>query len=266
MRGFIAYGKTTRRPSFNGRSFLVYAGSDQWAELHRRSISVIMLRSIVEISLTYPSKSMSNLHHPSDYLYETFNGNTISDKQRRDLGEFVDQQAQLDPDDHSISNMGNQSPSGLLWNLDSGSRWKDDGEVNIVRYLGKVVAVCCVEGSELHPRLGIGGIRCWIDHRHRSSHLPSRFMLPSNLSWCLRNGKWGMMMSFNDHNKILYDAICRSASGRSPSVGNGWSDWWKDCIIIRDRLIIRNTLQWCVIKPINYLGCQMILQDIGETA
>ena len=176
----------------------------------------------------------------------------------------MEKQSQKHPDDPAVVNMTSTPPAGFLYNLDEGIRWKHDGEIAVVRHVREIVGISCVESSDMHPRLSIGGIRCWIDDQHRSSQLASRYLLSSNLKWSMEQGKWAMMLTFNHYNRRIYDGICRAASGRLVAVGNIWSDWWKDCMPLKRQLNIRNTMQWCVLKPIDAHGSieiQHILED-----
>ena len=183
----------------------------------------------------------------------------MTGRQRRDLQDFVDTQTCRHAGDPAVANMSSAPPAGFLYNLDKGIRWGDDGEVAIVRRRGLIVGVSCVESSGMHPLLSIGGIRCWIDDRHRNEKLASRYLLSSNLAWSKERGKRAMMLTFNHYNRRIYDGICRAASGRMVAVGSAWSDWWKDCMPITQQLEIRNTMQWCALKPIDINGSREIL-------
>ena len=211
-----------------------------------------------DTSFTTPLNSMASLHNGDPYVYERFTGKTITVGQRKDLQYFVEKQTRCHQEDPAIINMSSLPPAGFLYNLDAGIRWSDDGEVAIVRHLGRIVGISCVESSDLHPLLSIGGIRCWIDRQHRTEKLASRYLLSSNLAWSREQGKRAMMLTFNHYNRRIYDGVCRAVSGRMVAVGNVWSDWWKDCMPITHQLEIRNTMQWCVLKPIDETGSHEI--------
>lgn len=179
------------------------------------------------------------------------------------LRSFVDQQSVQHYLHPATKNMQSNIQEGLLSNILRKDRWTSNlGEICILEYNDIVVGVSCVEHSDIHTELSTGGIRCWLDSAHRTSQLMSKFLLNSNLEWSILNNKQGMMLTFNDYNKIIYDTVKRINLGKSSGFGKIWSDWWKDCIILDKQLDIRNTQQWCVIKPINLKNAVEIADHI----
>ena len=61
--------------------------------------------------------------------------------------------------------------------------------------------------------------------------------------------KIGMMLTFNDYNKSIYDIIVARTQGRKVSIGKVWSDWWDDCVPIGKKILLHGVPQWAVIKP-----------------
>lgn len=173
----------------------------------------------------------------------------ITDSQFHKLQQFVKGQQALS-DHPAIKNMDN-SINGLLHNIETKDRWtKTDGEISILNHSDTVIGVSAVEFSNLHPNLSIGGIRCWLDPNFRNDQLVTTYLLNSNLEWSKNNGMWAMMLTFNDYNKTIYDGIKRKSIGKSIAIGNIWSNWWDDVLVIEKQLYIRYTQQWCVLKPI----------------
>lgn len=169
--------------------------------------------------------------------------------------------------DHSMHpamhNMIGSQPGGFM-NIATIQRWSaDNGEVAILYHNDNVIGMCCVENSEIHPQISIGGIRCWLDAKYRDKQLMSKYLLAKNLQWSIDKKKSAMMLTFNEYNKWLYDAVVRVSIGKSVSLGNIWSHWWKDCIPIPNKLIIRYTPQWCVLKPIDLEHSRILTSELS---
>lgn len=178
------------------------------------------------------------------------------------LAKFINEQMEKHPDHPAISNMGFAPPAGFLHNIQVKSRWTSQiGEIAVLKKNGHLIGVSCVEISDVHTGLSVGGIRFWLDDQHRSTQLASRYLLDSNLRWSKEKGLSGMMLTFNHYNKWIYNGISRAAIGKPVGIGSIWSHWWDDCIPIPVPLLIRYTEQWCVIKPLT-TGLEHIIQEI----
>lgn len=187
----------------------------------------------------------------NDFEIERMYSDTITDVQFDNLQVFVNEQKKLS-DHPAIKNM-DESDTGLLGNIKSKTRWHSDiGEISILKYHNKIIGVSAVEFSELHTNLSIGGIRCWLSPNFRNNQLVTNYLLNSNLDWSKSKNMWAMMLTFNDYNKTIYDGIKRKSLGKSIAIGTIWSDWWDDLFVIDYPIIIRYTIQWCVLKPITY--------------
>jgi len=155
-----------------------------------------------------------------------------------------------------LINMGDEGPSGLLYLIrperEQYRRWTlGNGEIALLydRLTGSIVGVSAVEHSPLGNNLSSGGNRCWLRRDFRSNNEVSRFLLTSNLEWSKKTRKQGMMLTFNDHNKGIYDAIVNRTQGRGKSIANVWSNWWNDCLPVTDKIVLHGVAQWAVIKP-----------------
>lgn len=199
------------------------------------------------------------------YSSEIFSSDTITRVQWQDLCNFIKKQAVEWPAHPAIINMSETNNAGLLYNIKNKKRWNAaNGEIAIVRYQNDVIAVSAVEKSSLHNHLCIGGIRCWIDSKHRTKNIASKYLLDSNLNYAKNHNMWAMMLTFNEYNKDLYLAICRKIDKKTVGFANTWSNWWNDCIIVPKVLEIRYTLQWCILKPINQHGTEIILETLSK--
>jgi hypothetical protein len=221
--------------------------------------------SMYPSSFTKPAKSIKNSSRYSPiYSVIKCHSDDISKAILDDLCKFVEKQQQEHPEHPALANMTVQSESGLLFNIIQKKRWNSNiGEIAILYHGNDVVGVSCVEHWDQYPQLTIGGIRCWLDKHHRTDQQMSQYLLAANLEWSVRFRAVGMLMSFNDYNKIIYDAIQRKTNGKTVSFNKIWSNWWDDCMIIEKPLCIRYTNQWCVIKPINAKECNSIYKKLG---
>lgn len=173
---------------------------------------------------------------------------------------------------HIISNMDESEPSGLLYLIqkerNEHRRWtKDNGQIDLLYDVvsGSVVGVSAVEESDLDTNYASGGNRLWMDKDYRINHNITKYLLNSNLEWAKDKNKKGMILTFNEYNKLIWEVIADSyKTGTTPSsFGGVWSDWWTDCIPIEDPIIVHSTKQWAVIKPIN-ADKEEIKSDIGR--
>jgi hypothetical protein len=156
-------------------------------------------------------------------------------------------------DSPAAINMGHVPPAGLVYLLKGKHRWnKGSGEVALLHNdaTNSIVGVSAVEHSTLLPKLGSGGNRCWLLPEYRKHNEVTRFLLKSNLEWCVEQDKKGMLLSFNNYNKLLYDAVVKINKGKAAAIGTVWSNWWKDCIPLPRQIMLFNTPQWAVIKPL----------------
>lgn len=163
---------------------------------------------------------------------------------------FVQNIVAENPKSPAIINMGLDTSAGMLWNISNKTRWKKEtGEIAfLLSSSDEIVGVSCVENSPVRL-LSIGGIRTWVLKPYRPKNVITNFLLESNLEYSRSKNMAGMVLTFNDYNRWIYDGIKRKTSGRAVSVGAIWSDWWNDCIVIAKPVKVRNINQWCVIKP-----------------
>ncbi len=158
-----------------------------------------------------------------------------------------------DSDSPAIVNMGYDAPAGLVYLVKKNARWtKKTGGISLLYDddIGSVVGVSAVEHSTLSDKLGSGGNRCWVLPQYRKNNEVTRFLLTGNLQWCSQQHKAGMLLSFNDYNKWIYDTIAKLSSGRGAAIGTVWSDWWDDCVVLPRKVNLFDTPQWAVIKPL----------------
>ena len=73
-----------------------------------------------------------------------------------------------------------------------------------------------------------------------------------------------MVLTFNDHNKWIYDTIKKLSTNSGATLGTVWSKWWDDCIALPHRIRYFNTRQWAIIKPINRASCLRFAEDINN--
>lgn len=157
-----------------------------------------------------------------------------------------------------LRNMGNESPSGLLHLIDSERgpyrRWTQaNGEIALLyeSVSNKLVGISAVENSTLSDNLASGGNRLWILKENRGNHAITNYLLNSNFKWAQRQNKIGMVLTFNEYNKEIYNAITMRTCGKTSTLGKFWSDWWNDCVPLPVPILLHNTAQWAVIKPIS---------------
>lgn len=186
-----------------------------------------------------------------NYSIQRFTSDTIPIKILSDLEQFVKNQ-EIEHNSHpAMKNMGYEPYTGLLFNISNKLRWADNiGSISILYNNLDIIGISCSEISEFDPNFGIGGIRCWLDSSFRTDQLITKHLLNDNLNWCKQKKLHGMILTFNDYNKWIYNAIKRKRDNKAVSLAKVWSNWWNDCIIIDSQIKIRNVDQWCVIKPI----------------
>lgn len=155
-----------------------------------------------------------------------------------------------------LDNMGKIPPSGLLYLIDPArgnyQRWsKGQGEIALLyeTVSGTLVGISAVEHSPLSDNISSGGNRCWVLADYRTNHAITRYLLDSNFKWTKQQNKIGMMLTFNDYNKVIYDAVVLRSKGKTATLQKFWSDWWNDCLPLPEPIMLHNTPQWAIIKP-----------------
>lgn len=182
---------------------------------------------------------MSTMYH-----HETYSSDTITDLELTNIAEFL-KEAEYSSEPAAV-NMGWNSPAGLLYNIKHKLRWRSDqGLIVLVMDDNKPVAISCVEYPEQQDSWAIGGIRTWITPAYRSKQVAKVF-LTIHYDWAKSRGCRFLLLTFNEYNRSAWHAI-KNPKYRSAA---NWSDWWDDCLAVDQPLVIRNTLQWCVIKPV----------------
>ena len=169
-------------------------------------------------------------------------------------------------DSPALENMGDRTSSGFLFLVKNKKRWtRDHGQITFLydKDVESIVGVSAVEDCPLHDQLGSGGNRCWVLPPYRNDNSVSKHLLSSNLEWCKSRGKLGMLLTFNDYNKSIYDVIVQRSRGQGRALGTIWSNWWNDCIPLENKLRLHNTPQWAVIKPmVAYDQLEPIAKDL----
>lgn len=191
------------------------------------------------------------------YQYESYTSDTILPEDFDRLAEFL---AECDTsDDPAAINMQWREPAGMLYNIKTQQRWRtDQGKIFLVMDQDRPVAVSCVEYPERSYSWAVGGVRTWITPTYRSKQL-ANFFLSKHLQWAAQHDCNFMLLTFNDYNRAAWLAVDRDPKYRR--VAN-WSDWWDDCLAVPDPVEVRNTPQWCVIKPVKCQDNQANLEEL----
>jgi hypothetical protein len=156
-----------------------------------------------------------------------------------------------------LGNMGEDPPGGFLYLIHPSRgterRWTNDrGQIALLyeEVLGSIVGISAVEDNYLSEALGSGGNRCWLQKNYRLNREVTRYLLSSNLDWCAKRNKVGMMLTFNDYNREIYEIIAKKSSSGVASLSGAWSNWWDDCVAVRTPILFHHVQQWAVIKPV----------------
>lgn len=151
----------------------------------------------------------------------------------------------------AVVNMGYDSPAGLAYLAKKHARWTAGaGQIDFLLDNNEIVGVSAVETSSLSTAFSSGGNRCWLLPKYRSDNSITRYLLASNLKWAKEQQHLGLILTFNNYNKWIYDTIKRRIAGNGSALGTVWSNWWNDCIPFEKQLNVFYTPQWAVVKPI----------------
>ena len=165
----------------------------------------------------------------------------------------------------SAINMGTEDNVGFLFSVDNLKRWTtNNGQIALLYDNQNIAGVSAVETLYINPSLGSGGNRCWLLPAYRSTNEITTHLLNANFNWCKQNDKVGMVLTFNDHNKWIYDTIKKLSTNTGATLGTVWSKWWSDCIVLPHRIRYFNTRQWAIIKPIDRVECLKLAEDINN--
>lgn len=190
------------------------------------------------------------------YTYESYCSDTITAEEFTRLENFV-AEARIS-DEPAAPNMNWAEPAGLLYNIKHQLRWRSDqGCIYLVLADNQPVAVSCVEYPEHATTWAVAGVRSWITPAHRSTHVAS-FFLNIHLKWAAERKCNFVMLTFNDYNRAAWSAVANGSKYRRAA---GWSSWWDDCYAMPNQIMVRSTMQWCVIKPV---ACQDNTNNAAE--
>jgi hypothetical protein len=187
------------------------------------------------------------------------------DKYRNDYQVFL-RKVEADKSPAAI-NMGTEDNVGFLFSVNNLKRWtKDTGEIALLydNLSETIVGVSAVETFYINDTLASGGNRCWLLPDYRSNNEISTHLLSANFNWCKQNDKVGMVLTFNDHNKWIYDTVKKLSTNSGATLGTVWSKWWSDCIVLPRRIRYFRTRQWAIIKPIDRAECLRLAEDIDN--
>ena len=185
------------------------------------------------------------------------------DQYRTDYNLFL---AKVEADNSPAAvNMGEADNVGFLFSVNHLKRWTNHtGQIALLYDNQNIVGVSAVETLYINTLLGSGGNRCWLLPDYRSNNEITTYLLNSNFNWCKQSGKAGMVLTFNDHNKWIYDTIKKLSTNSGATLGTVWSKWWDDCIALPHRIRYFNTRQWAIIKPIDRASCLEFAEDINN--
>lgn len=151
----------------------------------------------------------------------------------------------------ALVNMGYEGPAGLAYLAKQHTRWTaGSGQIDFLLDKNKIVGVSAVETSNLSSAFGSGGNRVWVLPKHRGDNSITKYLLASNFNWSAEQGHVGLILTFNNYNKWIYNTIVKRATGYAGALGQVWSSWWNDCIPFKKQLNVFYTPQWAVVKPI----------------
>jgi len=184
---------------------------------------------------------------------------------RADYVVFLKKIAQLKSP--AFVNMGPQMPMGFLHLVDNQKRWQTgEGQIGLLYddVSGSIVGISAVENCQLSTELSSGGNRCWILPKYRQNNEITKYLLKSNLDWSRNEGKSGMLLTFNQYNKWIYDTVVKLSTNSGATLGTVWSDWWDDCIALPRMVRLHNTPQWAVIKPLDETKCEALVEELDK--
>lgn len=182
-----------------------------------------------------------------NYRITSFTSDQIDQHEYTQLKEFLTIEC-TDSTEPAAVNMLYSQPSGLMYNIDKQLRWREDqGRIYLMYDNDRVIGVSCVEFPERSQNFAIGGIRTWITQSHRSQAL-IHLLLDQHRDWAYQRSCKFLLLTFNHYNRAAHLAMFKSSKFRQSI---GWSDWWDDCHPVGKPISIRNTDQWCIIKPVH---------------
>jgi hypothetical protein len=151
----------------------------------------------------------------------------------------------------ALVNMGYEGPAGLAYLVKQQARWTAGiGQIDFLLDNNEIVGVSAVETSSLSSVFGSGGNRCWLLPKYRSDNSITKYLLTSNLEWSREQGHVGLILTFNNYNKWIYNTIKKRTTGKAGALGSVWSNWWNDCVPFERQLNVFYTPQWAVVKPL----------------
>lgn len=180
------------------------------------------------------------------YTIGTYTSDEISASDFSRIESFVEKEL-ANTQSKAAGNMSGDLPAGYLYNIKNQLRWRRDcGCLYTASIDDNIVAVSAVEYPEGATDWSVGGVRTWITPEYRTRHAASAIM-QHQVEWSRARNCDFMLLTFNEYNKAVNTALQR---GFGYLKSRGWNDWWEDCVPVPGTVVVRNTVQWAVIKPV----------------
>jgi len=129
-----------------------------------------------------------------------------------------------------------------------------NGEYHILYHGSKIVACGGVYISNFSSKIGIGGVRTWVDQKYRHHSLLREYLLPHHKKWCIDNNLSIVLLTFNDYNKNIIEIFKRRRLGEKVDRVLSREPhhlFYKNLIEVEFPVIIQYTKQWVIYEKLD---------------
>lgn len=189
--------------------------------------------------------------------YKYLNYHYLKKNQKQKCFNFLENEVKNSPS-KSAKNMWHnewqEKPETLPYLLEKTDRFNKDGEFLFLEIDNKIVACSGVYKSNFCDSIYIAGVRLWVNKLYRNMLIPRNFLLKEHKRYAVENNAKIIVLTFNDHNKNLVQALKRNRLGeKNDRISSRTNDFLfhNGLNELQFPVNIQHTKQWVVYEKID---------------
>lgn len=143
-------------------------------------------------------------------------------------------------------------PETILYLLEIKKEFSNSNGKFFVVYIDDTIIGCSgIYKSYFDNKIGIAGVRTWIDNVHRNKNIVREYLLPAQKKWAIENSLYAVVISFNEYNKNLLKAFSRKRLGENRSPRQPYHLFYNNFNELSFPVNIKYTKQWIAYEILN---------------
>lgn len=129
-----------------------------------------------------------------------------------------------------------------------------NGEFHLLYSNDDIIACGGVYKSDFSPKVGVAGVRTWVDQKYRHHSLLREYLLPHHKKWCIDNNLSIVLLTFNDYNKNIVEIFKRRRLGEKidrTSTRQAHHLFYNGINEIGFPIVIQYTKQWGIYEQLD---------------